>query len=157
MKLLKGREAEWELPSGGDIPEFEINMVGNWKMLIAMLLLGISLAYVVVVIASSRGLQIPGIATREIVREIRIPVIKTITVTKEVPVEKIIEKPVYINRPVEKPVYINRTVQIPVPVQPQRIWVDAPRNIPGCFPIFIHLSYGNGVLRSYGTTICGRW
>lgn len=54
-----------------------------------------------------------------------------------------------IPKEVEKPVS--------VPVLPQQIWIDTPGNIPGCFPIFIHIRYGNGELRSYRFDICGRW
>jgi hypothetical protein len=151
MKALKGRVAEWELPSGNDIPTIEIKQDTSRTMVLGMLLLGMLIFYCGLMIASSIGWKIPGIETAEAGRETP----ATNRVTEEVPTEKVIEKPVYIDRPIEKPVYINRTVQ--VPMQPQRIWVDSPRNIPGCFPIYIHLSYDSGESRSYSATLCGRW
>lgn len=153
MKPPRENAAQYEINPSDDTPIIEITQRGNWMMLLVALLLGISLAYGGIVIASNNGLKIPGVVRAEVVREV--PVTKIITKEvpqiKEVPVEKVIEKPVYIERPIDRP------VRVPVPVQPYRISIDAPRNIPGCFPIFIHLFYGSGDSRNYQATICGRW
>lgn len=159
MRALKERVTQWELPSGNDVPTIEITQNTNWKMVFGVLLLGMLVAYCAFVIASSNRWKIPGVVTAEVVREVPVTkiVTKKVVTIKEVPVEKVIEKPLYIDRPVEKPVYINRNIQVPVPMQPYRISIDGPRNIPGCFLIFIHLFYGNGDSRNYQATICGRW
>ena len=144
QKALKGKETQLEISTSDDMPVLEINPGNSWPVFIASLLLGISLAYGVIVIASSKGVAIPGVVTKKTVKEV--------SKIKGVPIEKvkIIEKPVYRDRIVE------RSVSVPVPAYPQGIWVDAPRNIPGCFPIFVHLSFGNRGSRSYQATVCGR-
>lgn len=113
---------------------------GGWIDSLSKVLIGMVLMFGGIAAASIVGWKIPGITT---VKEV--PVIKE--VIREVPKE--VEKPV--DRPIDRP------VRVPVPMQPYRISIDAPYNIPGCFPIVIHLFYGNGDSRSYGTTLCGRW